>query len=168
MKEKKVVMVDNQNTSLTIYKFCLSLEAVLPKIMKKILSDPQRRVSILAQDHSDIAYLDSLLWKNTRNFIPHGTKYDEYKEVHPIYITDDLQDIPSNNNDILLTVNNLLPYTQICSYSRYLSLIAMERFSSASGLLNNLGSYKDNGCRVDVWQQDHKGGWQNSSTTVSS
>jgi DNA polymerase IIIc chi subunit len=65
---------------------------------------------ILTENEEIMINIDSKLWTfSTEKFIPHGMKNDEkYKELQPIYITDDLIDLDLSkyNGIILFCINN--------------------------------------------------------------
>lgn len=134
------------------------LDAVLPKLLERVLSDGLRAV-VLADSEERVASLDALLWNYDQgSFMPHGTEADMADKDQPVFLTVNPQINPNGANILIATDASFL-----CDYNRFDRIIEIfdgnnpAELSAAKSCFNNLSN---SGLSAIFWEQSANGSWR--------
>jgi DNA polymerase IIIc chi subunit len=87
---------------------------------------------------SSVNELDKTLWTfKSKEFIPHGTNIDRFKEIQPILISNEL--LNYNRANVLIIINNYLPVINFNSFSYIVFINNQEKLS-----ISQMETYKIN------------------------
>lgn len=131
------------------------------------------KVVIFTADIQMQEYYDRLLWiYSPKKFIPHGTKYDDFPELQPIYITPELEN--PNQASILVMIkqtptiilNLLLPKqdnpissVESLNFERAIIVYNGSESSNFNKLINEIRTLKNSNFSIDYFKQEINGGW---------
>lgn len=145
-------------TEISFYHFVSSpLEAVLPKLLEKVISSGQKAVVLTASEEK-MDLLNTVLWTySTRTFLPHGSQKDEFHSEQPIYIT--CREENPAGADVLVITEGLEP-AFIGNFSRCLDLFDGTSEEETAKARKRWGHYKKANYILNYFQQTEQGGWE--------
>ncbi len=153
-------------SEISVYQLTATpLERALPKLLEKIVESGKRAV-VLAQNSATIQRLDEVLWTyTTKNFLPHGTSRDGYKEEQPIYLTTEEEN--PNEAECLVVLEGATP-NFLAGFNRVLDIFNGNDAEEAKAAKARVGNYKAlPNTQFSFWQQDIKGAWQKNAAPVA-
>lgn len=134
------------------------LEAVLPKLLERVLGAGMRAV-VKVPDEARRDALDKALWVyDPDSFIAHGTAATGQGERQPVWLT--TGDDRPNGARALVLVDGVEPPADLSGYERCLFMFDGEDEVALRRAREAWKRFRDAGGEVSYWQQKPEGGWQ--------
>lgn len=136
------------------------VEKVLPVILKKALEKDMRSMILTSGD--DLEIVNKWLWTYGQlEFLPHGSKNDNFSEKQPIYLSDELEN-PNNAKMFVNLTEDTLNYNdeKYNEFSRIVEIFDGNIEEKLKLARKKWSSYKKGGYNLVYWKQSDTGGWE--------
>jgi DNA polymerase-3 subunit chi len=133
------------------------LEAVLPKLLGRVL-DSGGRAQILLASAERLAALDAALWlANDPDWLPHGSAASGQADLQPIWLT--TEDAPAPNGARFLVLLEGMQSARLADYDRVLDLFDGADAEAVAAARERWRAAKAAGHKLTYWQQGERG-WE--------
>ena len=133
------------------------LEAVLPKLLGRVL-DSGGRAQILLARAERLAALDAALWlANDPDWLPHGSAASGQADLQPIWLT--TEDAPAPNGARFLVLLEGMQSARLADYDRVLDLFDGADAEAVAAARERWRAAKAAGHKLTYWQQGERG-WE--------
>lgn len=134
------------------------LEAVLPKLLERVLAADMRAV-VKLPDEAMMDAVDQALWTyDPAAFLPHGTPAGGHAERQPVYLT--TADENPNAATALVLVNAVPAPDDLGTYTRCLYMFDGQDDAIVAKARQDWKRFKTLADSVSYWQQKDRGGWE--------
>jgi len=133
------------------------LEAVLPRLLGRVL-EAGGRAQILLSSAERLAALDAALWLATDpDWLPHGSAASGQADLQPIWLT--IEDAPPPNGARFLVLLEGMQSARLAEYDRVLDLFDGADAEAVAAARDRWRAAKAAGHTLTYWQQGPRG-WE--------
>ncbi|MDA1132912.1 MAG: DNA polymerase III subunit chi [Proteobacteria bacterium] len=138
------------------------LEAALPQLLEKALSQGMRAV-VIAGSAERVAALDTALWTYGQgSFLPHGTAADGDESEQPVFLTTEAGANPNGASVVALTDGASL--FDFNGFERVLDIFDGNDPDAVAAARERWRTLAAAGHGLTYWRQTEAGGWQRQAS----